>query len=235
MSRDDGFAVMDISTSIHEDQKFKRLARRHPELAAPAFLAYVATLAESWRGAELVSVEDAWPSLIPYDRAVILALRRFELVDRDGLVADETWDRWFGPALERKRRARERWARANAKRHAALMADDADTAAAPRGTDEETAGVPRGNSAVTGAIRPSVPSDPSVPSESREIPPPPAERGRRKNGSNARARGTAPRDTGANPRANGHSPRQEREREKRGGLPPTVGEILRRAAAEGRP
>ena len=226
MSRDDGFAVMDVSTSIHEDQKFKRLARRHPELIAPAFLAYVATVAESWRAGDRVPIGDAWPALLPFDRAVVAALKRFELLERDGRVACETWNVWFLPALERKLRAKERWARANAKRHAALMADDAQDNA-------DAATLPRGSSAATGATvrtdRPSVPTVPSV----LEIPPPPAERGRRKERTNPRARGTAPRDTGDNPRANGHAPRQEREREKRGGLPESVHEILRRAAAEG--
>jgi hypothetical protein len=66
-----------------------------------------------------------------------------------------------------------------------------------------------------------------------EIPPPPTSGGRRKDRTNARANGVAPRQTGDAPRQNGESPRQEREREKRGGMPTSVNEILRRAAAEG--
>jgi len=56
------------------------------------------------------------------------------------------------------------------------------------------------------------------PTESRplEIPPPPAERGRRKDDTHPRASGTSPRQVGDNPRANGTSPRQERQAEKRG-------------------
>jgi len=50
--------------------------------------------------------------------------------------------------------------------------------------------------------------------------------GRRKDGTNPRALRT-------NPRANGHSPRQERAAEKRGGIPTSVHDILRRAAAQG--
>jgi hypothetical protein len=143
---------MDVSTSIHEDQKFKRLARRHPELIAPAFLAYVATVAESWLAGDRVPIIDAWPALLPFDRAVVAALKRFELLERDGRVACETWNVWFLPALERKQRARERWARANAKRHAALMADDAEAATLPRGSDAATGATVRTD-------RPSVPSD----------------------------------------------------------------------------
>lgn len=63
--------------------------------------------------------------------------------------------------------------------------------------------------------------------ENEEIPPPPAERGRRKDETNPRANGTAPRQTGDNPRANGTSPRQEREAEKRG--PTRLGDVLREA------
>lgn len=63
------------------------------------------------------------------------------------------------------------------------------------------------------------------------LPPPPAKRGRRKDGTNPRAEGTAPRSTGENPRATGESPRQVREAQKRG--PTLIGEILRRAAAAG--
>jgi len=144
MSRDEGFAVMDVSTSIHEDAKFKRLARRHPELLPAAFTAYVALLGESWRAGERVAMRDAWPMLLgPFDRTVVAALRRFELLDSAGLVAPETWERWFGPAQRRQEQARERWRRANEKRHAAAMAslaqDSADTASLPRGDTRGTA------------------------------------------------------------------------------------------------
>lgn len=65
------------------------------------------------------------------------------------------------------------------------------------------------------------------------LPPPPAERGRRKNGTNPRASGAAPRQTGSSPRQNGSSPRQEREALKTG--PTRLGDILARAAEAGRP
>lgn len=64
-----------------------------------------------------------------------------------------------------------------------------------------------------------------------EIPPPPAERGRRSEGTNPRSKGTAPRDQGANPRATGASTRQVRESYKRG--PSALSEVLRKAAAAG--
>jgi hypothetical protein len=65
-----------------------------------------------------------------------------------------------------------------------------------------------------------------------EIPPPPAERGRRSDGTNLRAVGESPRQTGSNPRANGESPRQEREAEKTG---PTALREVMAAIAAGKP
>lgn len=53
---------------------------------------------------------------------------------------------------------------------------------------------------------------------------PPPQVGRRNDKTNPRALGT-------NPRANGHSPRQEREAQKRGGIPVNVAAILAKAVA----
>jgi hypothetical protein len=62
------------------------------------------------------------------------------------------------------------------------------------------------------------------------VPPPPAERGRREDGTNPRSVGASPRQNGSAPRMNGHSPRQERAADKRAPMPQSVHEILRRAA-----
>jgi hypothetical protein len=64
--------------------------------------------------------------------------------------------------------------------------------------------------------------------EERVTPPPPAERGRRTNGTNPRASGSAPRAKGANPRANGTSTRQVREGQKRGAT--KLADVLRETA-----
>ena len=156
MSRDDGFSVMDVSVAIHEDAKFKALARRHPELVAEAFVAYVALMGESWSAGCRVPLADNWPRLIPYRAEVERALKRFRLVDGKGLVWPGTWERWFGPAAHRQEQSRERWRRANEKRHAAAMSALAQDSA-------DTAELPRGDSAATAATVPSVPSVPSVP------------------------------------------------------------------------
>jgi len=208
MSRDDGFAVMDVSTGYVDDPKWRKLARYAPDQLGPAFIAYTATMAESWGAGRRVTIEDAWPALIPFSKLAVDALRHVGLLDSHGLVQSRAWRGWFGPAKARRDMFRDRWARANEKRRA-------EAALSPRGSDAVTASP--------------VPSVPSVPVDTREIPPPPAERGRRAKGTDPRSNGLAPRDLAANPRAKGTSTRQVRATEKRG--PTKLGDVLRKAAA----
>lgn len=145
MSRDDGFPVMDISTSIVHDPKFRSLHRDTPTHVSAAFLAYIAMLGESWKAGRRVSVTDAWPTLLPFDPEVVDAMIRARLVDRGGFPPRKAWDGWYRPALERRSKSRDRWARYNAKR-------DADTTSLPRGNHADTAtSVP--------SVSPSVPSN----------------------------------------------------------------------------
>lgn len=65
---------------------------------------------------------------------------------------------------------------------------------------------------------------PSTSKDETSIPPPPAERGRRNEGTNPRAVGNAPRQNGSAPRDVGTSPRQERDARKRG--PSSLHQIL---------
>ena len=144
MSREEGFAVMDVSTSVCDDPKFRRLAREAPHHVAVAFMAYLATVGESWKAGRRVTVEDAWPVLLPYDPAVITSMQAVGLVDAKGALPSKTWSGWFAPAAERRRKSRERWQRYNANRAA-------DATAVPRGNDVATATSVRSS-------RPSVPS-----------------------------------------------------------------------------
>lgn len=82
-------------------------------------------------------------------------------------------------------------------------------------------------------IAPRVPSRAETEDEpsQAEIPPPPAQRGRRKDGTNPRSVGSDPRSNGHAPRDRGTSPRQERQAQKTG--PTSLHEILRKAAAAG--
>jgi hypothetical protein len=154
MPRSLGFDVMDVSTSVCDDPKFRRLQREAPEHVAVAFTAYIATMAESWKAGRRVSIEDGWPAFLPFDRTVIDLLVSVGLLDSSGLVSPKAWRSWFEPARKRRQKARERWTRYNANR-------DADTTVVPRGSDAGTAtSVP--------SVRPSGPSDsPSAPSTAR--------------------------------------------------------------------
>lgn len=221
MSRDDGFAVMDVSVDIVNDPKIRKLYRHSPEHAGAGFAAYIATMGESWKAGHRVTVEDAWPAFLPFDPAAVAAMIHVGLLDAKGLVSSKAWRSWFTPAQSRREAVRERWRRANEKR---LHPSTNDSAA----TTTETAPSPRGSRADTGANH-SVPfrSD-SVPLDTRDSPPPPAERGRRKSATNPRSTASAPRQRGANPRANGTSTRQVRADRKRG--PTALASVLQEAA-----
>lgn len=221
MSRDDGFAVMDVSVDIVNDPKIRKLFRLHPDVAGAGFVAYMATMGESWKAGKRVSIEDAWPAFLPFSQPAVDALGHVDLLDSKGLVSPKAWRGWFTPAQTRREAVRERWRRANEKR---AHSNTNDSAA----TDVDAAPSPRGSRAVTAANH-SVPfRTDSVPLDTRDSPPPPAERGRRATKTNLRARGTAPRDVGANPRANGTSTRQVRADRKRGTT--KLGDVIRKAA-----
>jgi hypothetical protein len=152
MPRFEGFEVMDVSTSLPNDPKVRRLAREHPEQLGPAFLVYVATVADSWQAGTRQSCEDSWPSYLGFDQEVVDALKDVRLLDGKGLVPLKTWRGWFDPARERRENTRARWRRANANRQ--------QSTGDPRSDDSDaSARTPRGRRAVTAAI-------PSVPSES---------------------------------------------------------------------
>jgi hypothetical protein len=111
----EGFSRMDVNTSIHNDPKFKSLARLHPKLAAAALAAYIVLLAESWREGRRLTLVEAW-SLFPFDRRVAEALAEALLVDSEGRVPDPAWETHFGAADDRRRNGRERYRRADVKR-----------------------------------------------------------------------------------------------------------------------
>lgn len=111
MSRDEGFAVMDVSTSICDDPKFRRLARQNPDLVGPAFTAYMATMAESWRVGRRVGIDDAWPAILPYRQDARDALIEVGLLDRRGVLSSKAWRGWFSPAQHRREKSRADWRR----------------------------------------------------------------------------------------------------------------------------
>lgn len=119
MSRTEGFAVMDVSTSICDDPKFRRIQREHPELVAPAFTAYMATAAESWLSGRRVPIADAWPTIIPYSAEVVGVLTAVRLLDHRGLLPSKTWKSWFEPANQRREALRAKWRQSSTNYRAA--------------------------------------------------------------------------------------------------------------------
>jgi len=151
MSRDDGFAVMDVSTDIINDPKVRKLWRYAPSHAAVALVGYVATMAESWKAGRRVSIDDAWPAIVPFNQSAVEALAHVGLLDKRGMVTVAAWRGWYEPAKARRDKSRDRWARYNAQRNA-------DTASLPRGTNADTASsVPS-----VPSVRPSLPTKQGV-------------------------------------------------------------------------
>jgi hypothetical protein len=107
---------MDVSTSLDDDPKFRTLARRHPDLLAVAGWAYIGLLARSWREGERLTLEEAWPALLPWDQGAADAMVAVGLVDEHQRLPEHAWDAWYGAAAERRRLGRERQRRADARR-----------------------------------------------------------------------------------------------------------------------
>ena len=149
MSRDDGFDVADVSTSLYDDPKVRDLWRLldDQDRMSRAMVLYEATRLASWRLGCRVSAEDACPIWLVPDAALFDALRQSKLLDKSSRIPQKAWKGWFEVARRRREQARDRWRRHNETR----TKNDADTALVPRGNDAATA-------------YPSVPPVPSVPS-----------------------------------------------------------------------
>jgi hypothetical protein len=162
MPRDEGFAVMDLSTDIAHDPKFRRLHRHYPELVGDCFTVYLTTLAESWKAGARLPADEVWPPILPYREQVIAALAEVGLLDSRNLVSVKAWRSWFDPANERRKKSRDRWRRYNESREPNGKSH-ADTTSLPRGDDAATA------SSVPSRTEPFL-SEPSAVSSRIEIP-----------------------------------------------------------------
>lgn len=109
MSRENGFTVADVDTSLHSDAKIKRLWRIvHDEpLMNAAVALYEAVRLESWAEGERVSADDAAPVWMSDTSPALTALREAELLDDEYRIPQKAWDSWFGPARERRDQRRE--------------------------------------------------------------------------------------------------------------------------------
>lgn len=111
MSRPDaqGFSIMDVSTTVLDDEKFQRLGFYSPDHYAPAVVGFVATLARSWRKGRRVTVQDAWPVYRPFDQLAVDALIHVHLLDKTGRIPAKAWREWFEEARSRRDETRARW------------------------------------------------------------------------------------------------------------------------------
>jgi hypothetical protein len=116
VSRDAGFDRCDLDTGIFSDPKFKKLARNHPDLIAVATAGYIGIVAQSWRAAERLSAEDAWPAILPWSPDAVVAMQEANLLDVDGKIVEHAWESWFGEANRRRLGGRARWQRYNKTR-----------------------------------------------------------------------------------------------------------------------
>jgi hypothetical protein len=114
--RSSGFDRMDVSTSLPDDPKFRVLARRHPELLAAGGWVYVGLLATSWREGQRLTLEEGWPALLPFDPAIVDALREAHLVDDELRIPEHAWSEWYLVASTRRQLGRDRQHRADVNR-----------------------------------------------------------------------------------------------------------------------
>jgi len=151
---------MDVATDVANEPKFRRVQRHNPVHVAPAFMAYMAVVGESWKAGRRVAIADAWPALLPFDVEVVGSLVEAGLLDSKGMVPAKAWNGWYRQAHERREKARERWRRANDKRGGESTNNSGQAASAPRGSRDDAPVVPPPSVPLRTA-----PSAPSVPSE----------------------------------------------------------------------
>lgn len=130
MSRDDGFAVADLSTDLLDDPKVKALWRDLGDQGrmGHALTLYTATVLASWKAGARVPVTDAAPVWLVPDETLVSALTAAKLLDRTGRIPIKAWKSWFGPAADRREKLRTKWRRANEKR---AVSTNSGTAAVP--------------------------------------------------------------------------------------------------------
>lgn len=104
MSREDGFSIADVDTSMLDDPKFRTLWRRLRGRAAmgQAVTVYLAAILESWRSGERSTADDAAPTWLGDVSGTVAALSAVGLLDEGGKVPEHAWLSWFVPAFDRR-------------------------------------------------------------------------------------------------------------------------------------
>jgi hypothetical protein len=149
MPRDQGFAVADTDTGLHNDPKIKYLWRlvRRPAAMNAAMTLYEAVRLASWDAGDRVSAADAAPFWMTDLYSAQQSLTEAGLLDDEGYIPIHAWEGWFGPANERREQRRE------AGRLGGQRSRRSDAEPSPE----------RRSSAASPSLNPSVPSVRSVP------------------------------------------------------------------------
>ena len=119
----DALPRMDVDTNWVNHRRWRKLQRLAPTEWPSCVVAYFALLGEAWRSrTREVTVDDAYPTALRDDPALIFALLRdVGLVDSQGRIPADSWEDWYGPAAARIEQAKHaagvRWhGRGNAQR-----------------------------------------------------------------------------------------------------------------------
>lgn len=150
MSRDDGFAIADVSTSLYSHPRVVALARllRDGTQTAAHVAIFEAVLLASWGAGRRLTLDEACPAwwLDPVDE-LRANLQAVGLLDSEARIPDDSWASWFEPAFER-REARRESGRLGGQRSGAARTE---------------ASLQRRSGGALAVLNPSVPTVPSVP------------------------------------------------------------------------
>lgn len=108
MSRDEGFQVADISTSLLDDPKVRSLWRKLRDAGAMdgAMMVFLSVILESWRDGERASAGESAPMWRDDVEGSVRALSEVGLLDEAGRLPEMAWRSWFDPAFQRRERRR---------------------------------------------------------------------------------------------------------------------------------
>lgn len=106
-NRDDGFPIADVSTTLLDDPKVRKLSKRYPDdgALAASICVFMATLLGSWREGRRLTASEAESWIEPTDER-LADLRDVGLFDAKNRVNAKAWEAWFRPAWERREQAR---------------------------------------------------------------------------------------------------------------------------------
>lgn len=124
MSRDDGFAIADVSTSHHEDTKVKAMWRglRPDESAMNAAMTlHEAVRLASWRDGKRVFAWQAKPEWMPDHVQPMDHLIAADLLDRTGRLPKAEWERMLATRVAVRAGKRRRKLRRRAAQHGIVM------------------------------------------------------------------------------------------------------------------